>query len=235
MTAHGPHVPRAAPRTKRHSTATEVGTILWALLPLLTCGLGAPIAFGVALAKRRSPLTLLGLIVYSALSLAWFVLAVMFGSEAPLWADLVAYTALPIVTVGATVHLFMIRPLVWTPQCGPSVPVARMSGHEVVDRARELRRQARAMAESDPMLAKRLGIGRPDLPHQFDDGGLIDLNHAPLHVLTSLPGVTEAGAGQILDRVERLGPFQSLGEVLLAVEINPAFEHHLHEYVIFIP
>src|SRR5690606_39982870 len=40
------------------------------------------------------------------------------------------------------------------------------------------------------MLAKRLAIGRPDLPRQFDDGGLIDLNHAPEHVLTSLPGVS---------------------------------------------
>ena len=235
MTAPGPHVPRSAPRTNPRSAAAETGTILWALLPLLTCGLGAPIAFGVALAKRRSPLTLLGLIVYSALSLVWFLLAGTFGAEAPLWADLVAYTALLIVTVGATMHLFMIRPLVWTPQREPSVPVARMSGHEVIDRARELRRQARAMAEADPMLAKRLGIGRPDLPRQFDDGGLIDLNHAPLHVLTSLPGVTEAGARQILDRVERLGPFESLGEVLLAIEISPTFEHHLHEYVVFIP
>ena len=85
------------------------------------------------------------------------------------------------------------------------------------------------------MLAKRLGIGRPDLPRQFDDGGLVDLNHAPLPVLMSLPGVTERSARQIQNWVEQSGPFGSLGEVMLVIEISPTFEHHLREYCVFIP
>jgi hypothetical protein len=34
-----------------------------------------------------------------------------------------------------------------------------------------------------PVLARELRIGRPDVPRQFDDGGLVDLNHAPVPVL----------------------------------------------------
>jgi hypothetical protein len=232
MTAPGPVLPR---RERRPHTIAEIGTVLWAMLPLFTCGLGAPIAFGVAVAKRRTPLTLVGLVAYSVLTLTWFGLAGTFGAEAPGWVDAIAYTALLLVTVVATVHLMVIRPQVWARRTAPDVLVARASGPEAVDRARRLRRQARATAEADPMLAKRLAIGRPDLPRQFDDGGLIDLNHAPEHVLTSLPGVSAASARQIRDRVERSGPFQSLGEVLLVVEISPTFEHHLREYVVFIP
>ncbi|HEU5129564.1 MAG TPA: hypothetical protein VFU12_16395 [Glycomyces sp.] len=232
MTAPGPLLP---PRGKRPDTVAEIGTVLWAMLPILTCGLGVPIAFGMAVAKRRTTLTVVGLVVYSALSLTWCGLAAAYGNQAPQWADVLTYAILPVVTVMATVHLMVIRPRVWARQAPPDVLVARANGPEAVDRARRLREQARATAEADPMLAKRLAIGRPDLPRQFDDGGLIDLNHAPEHVLTSLPGVTAVSARQIRDRVERSGPFASLGEVLLVVEISPSFEHHLREYVVFIP
>ncbi|WP_051326337.1 ComEA family DNA-binding protein [Glycomyces tenuis] len=231
MTVPGPVVPQ-----QRLKTASEIGTILWAMLPILTCGFGVAIAFGAAVAKRRTPATIAALVGYSALSLTWICLAGTFGDQAPGWADALIYAILPVVTVVATVHLFVIRPLVWAPPApAPDVLVARASGPEAVDRARRLRAQARGTVAADPMLAKRLGIGRPDLPRQFDDGGLVDLNHAPVGVLMSLPGVTAVSAKQIRDRVERFGPFQSLGEVLLVVEISPTFEHHLREYVVFIP
>ncbi|WP_199037398.1 ComEA family DNA-binding protein [Glycomyces salinus] len=232
MTAPGP----LAPQRNRSRALTEVGTVLWALLPLLTCGFGAPISLGIALAKRRSALTLVALIVHGALLVAAFGVAGEFGRTPPLWADVVFYVGVFFPAIVATLHLFVIRGQVWAlyPPAD-RVPVAREAGAEAVDRARRLREQARRTAAADPMLAKRLAIGRPDLPRQFDDGGLVDINHAPPQVLTSLPGVTPEGARQIRERVELVGPFTSLGEVLLVVEISPAFEHHLNEYAIFIP
>ncbi|GAB3224540.1 hypothetical protein GCM10027447_13260 [Glycomyces halotolerans] len=221
------------PGTDRMRPAATVGTVLWALLPLLTCGLGAPIAFGVALAKHRATSTLLGLIGYSAAFLVSFALMGTYGEQAPLWADAVALPCLLVASVAATGHLFLIRTAVWAPTAArsPGPP----SGAEEVNRARQLRYQARQMAAADPMLAKRLGIGRPDVPRRFDDGGLVDVNHAPTGVLRTLPGVTEASARQIRERVERTGPFTSLGEVMLVVDISPSFEYHLREYVVFIP
>ena len=36
------------------------------------------------------------------------------------------------------------------------------------------------------MLARELRIGRPDLPRQYDDGGLVDVNNVPVGVLAEL-------------------------------------------------
>ncbi|WP_091037703.1 ComEA family DNA-binding protein [Glycomyces harbinensis] len=214
-----------------------VGTYLWAFLPLLTCGFGAPIAFATALARRRDNLTIMALLFHSVLILSGCGVIGATEYPAPDWATTVLTFTMAITSLAGTAQLLMIRSAVWAAPAPapPQVPVARLASMEVVDRARKLREQARRTAEADPMLAKRLGIGRPDLPRQFDDGGLVDLNHAPLWVLVTLPGVTERSARQIQDWVERSGPFASLGEVLLVIEISPTFEHHLREYCVFIP
>ncbi|MFI7598934.1 ComEA family DNA-binding protein [Actinoplanes sp. NPDC049681] len=69
---------------------------------------------------------------------------------------------------------------------------------------RHLREQARQFAAFDPAQARRLGVGRPDLVRPFDDGGLVDLNHAPGHELARLPGITPEAAHRIvLGRFER--------------------------------
>lgn len=233
MTALGPYAPPAQKEAK--TRLALIGTYLWALMPLLTCGYAAPIAFGTALGRRRDRLTLWALIVHSGLIVAGCT--IMLGSPEPIptW-SLAAYSAvMAVAAFGSTAHLLVIRAAVWAPPARLEVPIARLSSDEVVHRARKLRDQARRTVEADPMLAKRLGIGRPDQPRQFDDGGLVDLNHAPLQVLMSLPGVTERSARQIQDWVEQSGPFGSLGEVMLVIEISPTFEHHLREYCVFIP
>jgi hypothetical protein len=71
---------------------------------------------------------------------------------------------------------------------------------------RELRRQAREHAAEDPALARELRIGRPDLPRQYDDGGLIDVNHVPAPALTMLSGVTPEIAERIVSIRDHVGP-----------------------------
>ncbi|GAA5169770.1 hypothetical protein [Amycolatopsis dongchuanensis] len=56
--------------------------------------------------------------------------------------------------------------------------------------ARARRQQARDLAARDPLLAKELGIGRPDLERGYDDGGLVDLNSAPAEVLARICELT---------------------------------------------
>ncbi|MDA1360523.1 helix-hairpin-helix domain-containing protein [Glycomyces luteolus] len=236
MTALGPYIPPVDEvKTRNRRRLATIGTYLWALMPLLTCGFGAPIAFATALARRRDTWTILALVVHSSLLIAACSVIGSFGEYPPLWVDVIFTVSLSVTSLASTVQLLLIRSAVWAPPARLQVPVARLSSAEVVDRARKLRDQARRTAEADPMLAKRLGIGRPDLPRQFDDGGLVDLNHAPLPVLMSLPGVTERSARQIQDWVAQSGPFGSLGEVMLVIEISPTFEHHLREYCVFIP
>lgn len=52
--------------------------------------------------------------------------------------------------------------------------------------ARERRANARQIAERDPLLARDLKIGRPDLARTFDDGGLVDLNSASAQVIAEV-------------------------------------------------
>jgi hypothetical protein len=56
--------------------------------------------------------------------------------------------------------------------------------------ARTRREEARRLAESDPALARELGIGRPDLRRGYNDGGLIHLNTAPAEVFAYVCGMS---------------------------------------------
>lgn len=53
---------------------------------------------------------------------------------------------------------------------------------------RRKRDELRELAQRDPHLARDLWIGRPDLPRQSDDGGLVDINSTPAEVLGDASG-----------------------------------------------
>ncbi|MEV3935344.1 helix-hairpin-helix domain-containing protein [Glycomyces sp. NPDC049804] len=215
-------------------------TVWWALLPILIPGAGAPIAFGIGTAHRPSPATIIPLIAYTAAVFGYCGPVVDYGSDMPPWADYLTMFSALAATFGASGHLFAIRRRLWTAPPAPvHVPAPQRplpaDGVPALAHALHLRIAARRIAEGDPMLAKRLRIGRPDLPRSNDDGGLVDLNHAPAAVLEELPGFNAALAERVRERVERLGPFQSLDEVILEIDIAPGFERHLREYAILLP
>ncbi len=79
--------------------------------------------------------------------------------------------------------------------------------------AQKQRRQARELVERDPARARELGIGRPHLPHDFDDGGLIDPNEVPPGVFARIPGVTAQHAALIVADREQRGPFTSIEDL----------------------
>jgi hypothetical protein len=100
---------------------------------------------------------------------------------------------------------------------------------------RDLRRKAREQAAQDPLLARELRIGRPDLPRQYDDGGLIDLNHAPGPTMTVLTGVTPEIAERIVSMREHVGCFSSAEELVATVDLHPDLTLEFKEYGIFLP
>jgi hypothetical protein len=63
--------------------------------------------------------------------------------------------------------------------------------------ARERRANARQIATQDPLLARDLKIGRPDLARTFDDGGLVDLNSASPQVIAEVCDLSLARAEEI--------------------------------------
>lgn len=76
---------------------------------------------------------------------------------------------------------------------------------------RDRRQAARRLAEDDPTLARELKVGRPDLPRDYDDGGLVDLNRAPASAIAEACGIDLGSAEQLV--AARVGGAGSLGSV----------------------
>ncbi len=85
--------------------------------------------------------------------------------------------------------------------------------------ARERRAEARKLALGDPLIARDLRVGRPDLQRNYDDGGLVDLNNAPAAVIGSVCGLDAATAEAIVEIRTAVGGFTTVDDVLTAVPV----------------
>jgi hypothetical protein len=109
-------------------------------------------------------------------------------------------------------------------------------GHPTIEDAKtriRARERSLRMVERNPKLASELGIGRPDLPRRFDDGGLVDVNHVPTPVLASLPGIDVTLAEQIVTMREHLGSFDSAADVEIVLNLPPTRLDQARELMIF--
>jgi DNA uptake protein ComE-like DNA-binding protein len=89
-------------------------------------------------------------------------------------------------------------------------------------KARMQRRiEARELARVNPVLARELRIGRPDMSRQYDDGGLIDVNHVPVEVLTSVLELTPEEATALASARSELGKFTSPEELSAYAQFAP--------------
>lgn len=105
---------------------------------------------------------------------------------------------------------------------------------DLAEHRRQLRDEARRAAE-DPAVAWELRIGRPDLHRMYDDGGLVDVNHVPPHVLASLPGMTPDLVYRVAGVRAECGGFSSVEEMSALAQLPPALTKQLGEYAIFLP
>jgi hypothetical protein len=101
-------------------------------------------------------------------------------------------------------------------------------------RARLHRRsKARELARSDPALARELRIGRPDLPREYDDGGVIDINHVPAEVMASGLGLAPEEVAAVLEAREALGRFAGPDELSAYAELAPDRVDALRDWLLF--
>jgi DNA uptake protein ComE-like DNA-binding protein len=202
--------------------------VLWALTPLLTAGLATPFTFTYAAVRRRSA----GLAASSAAYfVGWGAAFAFMDSGWPL--SVLASMLMMILWLGGSVHALAVRTTVY-PRRPPRDRANEHAVH-VAKHRRTLREEARALAAEDPALAHEVGIGRPDVPRAYDDGGLIDINHAPPFVLALLPGMTS----ELVERIDRIrreqGPFVSVEELAVNADLPPDLVPRLGEYAIFLP
>lgn len=107
-----------------------------------------------------------------------------------------------------------------TPGLSPAVP-----NHQAVvaGKARmQRRKEARELAQKDPVLARDLRIGRPDLARDYDDGGLVDVNRVPAATMVSALELTEDEAAAVDAARAKLGKFTSAEELSAYAQLAPA-------------
>ncbi|MFF4242239.1 BTAD domain-containing putative transcriptional regulator [Actinomadura geliboluensis] len=199
-----------------------------AALPVLSFGMLTSALVAYYAARRRSrPLALMAG-GYLALS-AFFVTGILsITSEEPTLWDGPVFLALILTMLGGAVHLAVLTADPY-PGAGPPVPDVRL----IEGRVR--RAQARSLAAHHPSIARTLGIGRPDLPRTFDDGGLVDVNAAPEHLLAALPGVDPHHAKLIVLARAAHGPLASVDDLATRNILPYETVHALRDMLITVP
>jgi hypothetical protein len=140
----------------------------------------------------------------------------------------------------AAVHAAIVfRPGgVWAaPVAAPgALPGPRQHNRDAIAEAKdrlERRKDARRLAETDPALARDLHIGRPDVPRDYDDGGLVDVNHVPGAVLATGLGLTPDEVTDVMAARDKLGKFTSADELCAYTDLSPDRVDELRDLMIF--
>ena len=211
----------------------RVLSFVWAFLPALSFGYLAPIPIIHAAVKLRTWTLWAAAALYTAAVI--FVLSATMTvtsgpvepaevSDPPGWAAALLFGLI----VVPTAHALAVRKRVFEPRSQDPAIAAVLN-------AWQRREEARAISARDVELARELRIGRPDLPRQFDDGGLVDLNHVPAPVIVDLLGLSEADAVQVIDARDRIGGFSSAEEVIAYTDLSPTVVDGLRERLVFLP
>ena len=90
------------------------------------------------------------------------------------------------------------------------------------------------LVAGDPMRARELGIGRPDIAGAYE-AGLVDLNHAPAGVIALLPGFDDQLARRVVEVRDEIDGFSSLDDFGHVLDLPAPVTDRLREIAIFLP
>jgi DNA uptake protein ComE-like DNA-binding protein len=97
----------------------------------------------------------------------------------------------------------------------------------------ERRAEGRRLAVTQPVLAREVGVGRPDIAGS-DGYGLVDVNHASVAALAGLPGISAEVAGEIADKRADVGGFSSVEDLGIVLDLPPGVVDQIRDLVVFI-
>jgi hypothetical protein len=203
-------------------------TFWWFAVPMATFGFATFLMVLLASIRLRSWLLKFAALGYLALTFTFFIGVQMvpplrsgrWGPYRP-WTTADTLIVLPwlFCWLVGTAHVLVLqrrvratvpRP-VRRPPGVPAVDPALVAAHWRVAR----RREARAILATDPALATELRIGRPDLPRQYDDGGLVDVNRVPAEALAWALEIDPATAQALVRQRDRQDGFVSAEELIV--------------------
>jgi hypothetical protein len=209
----------------------------WALVPALTCGFGAPVMVLIGAAKLRSRVNLLMGIGYLALALFAFV-SIQFTEPGKTGLiDGLVLAAVCVNWFAGTAHAAILGMRIrGAAPAGfpPPIPVdpALAAAQWRVNR----RQEARAILATNPALAAELRIGRPDLARQYDDGGLVDVNHVPVEALMRALDLSADVARTVVAERDRVGGFTTPDELTVYCEgVTTDGLARIRDRLVFVP
>jgi hypothetical protein len=113
-------------------------------------------------------------------------------------------------------------------------PTPALAGAAHALEKRDLRAQYRQLVSRDPSLAGSMGVGRPDMGREYDDGGLVDFNSMPAEGLQRFAGLSSAEAAEVVRTRGELGRFSSLSELEAFANLSQATVARLREIAVFV-
>ncbi len=227
--------------TGLQGTGTRTGgsvlrPILWASVPIWSIGFLSFVPFlAYAVIQRRAK----DWAVFAAYLAATVAVIVALAVLKPDSSGSAVVGGLIVVLAGcAAVHTaILFRPSRDLSPLGTSMPLSpRQRNREAVAQAQgriERRKDARHLVTTNPSLARDLRIGRPDLPREYDDGGLVDVNHVPAAVLAAPLGLSAAEVSDVLAARDKLGRFASADELCAYTSLAPDRVDELGDLMIF--
>jgi hypothetical protein len=171
--------------------------------------------------------------VYAALMVAFCALEAASGSSVTDLAASIAPIPFAFAWLGGIVHVAVIskdatRRIQQVRRDSDGTPVLIAARERIKERE-----EGRRLAAKDPVLAREVGVGRPDLPGT-QDFGLIDVNHAPAGALCKLPGITPQIAEDIEQTRQSVGHFTSAEDLCVTLDLPPSLTDDLREHTVFL-
>jgi DNA-binding SARP family transcriptional activator len=210
----------------RHAWITWIETVLGVLAGACTMCILAWVPILYHAARRRSRPLLATAVGYFVLcAVFWVVMTTTIADDLsqPTWAQAIAMPILFGLMLIIPVHVVLLnehlRHLWRRRRNGPI----------------ERRAQTRRILITDPVARFALVIGRPDLLQTYNDGGLIDLNAVPEHVIFKVLGARRDLARRIIAERAGRGPFVSMLDLAVRCAVGPDVTAAFNDRLLFLP
>jgi len=234
-TRPGPGLPAPRPPGTR-AGGSVLRPILWASVPIWSIGFLSFVPFLAYAVIQRRAKDWAVFAAYLAATVAMIVALAAVNSNSGASAGVGGFI---VALAGcAAVHAAIVfRPSRGLSPLGTSMPLSpRQRNRQAVAQAQgriERRKDARHLVTTNPSLARDLRIGRPDLPREYDDGGLVDVNHVPAAVLAAPLGLSAAEVSDVLAARDKLGRFASADELCAYTSLTPDRVDELRDFMVF--
>lgn len=186
---------------ERSGSATRIASLWYVAVPLLTIGLFTFLPFLHAAVLLRRRWVWLAAVVYTLVAGGAFYVFGQPGettSDTVDTVDVVAVFALFGSMVVGIAMLTRLRREVYRVDESEEPDTEVNPAMRQVLEARAKRAEARDLASADPLMARELHIGRPDLSGGYDDGGLVDIASAPASVIAQVLELSPEQAAGII-------------------------------------